>query len=177
MATQLSRSDRAVASTAFPKHEEVTIVLETTPEKAFAYLDDFKQLSAHMGESSMMMIGSRMTIETDGDAGRAIGSKVRMQGKVLGVSLNLEEVVTERDPPYRKAWHTVASNLLVIGQYRLGFQLTRNTFNTEFRVFIDYCLPERGFGKWLGFLLGARYARWCIERMVQDAVKHFSGTR
>ena len=177
MATQRSRSDRAAVSAAFPKHEEVTVVLEATPEEAFAYLDDFRKLSAHMEKSSMMMMGSRMTIERDAGAGRAIGSKVRMRGKVLGVPLSLEEVVTEREPPYRKAWQTVASNLLVIGRYRLGFQLTRKPLNTECLTFIDYGLPERGLGKWLGLLLGERYARWCVERMAQDAARHFSGMR
>jgi hypothetical protein len=152
-------------------------VLDASPEEAFAYLDDFRKLSAHMEEPSMMMAGSSMTIETDGREGRAVGSKVRMHGRILGVALALEEIVTERDPPYRKAWQTVQSNLLVIGQYKLGFQLTRNHVSTEVRAFIDYSLPEKGFSKWLGLLLGERYARWCIERMVQDAVKRFSGMR
>jgi len=177
MAAQLSRFDGSLDSAAFPKHKEIAVVLDTTPEEAFAYLDDFRKLSAHMEKPSMMMAGSSMTIETDGREGRAIGSKVRMHGKILGFTLALEEVVTEREPPYRKAWQTVESNLLVIGQYRLGFQLTRKLVNTEVRAFIDYSLPERGFSKWLGLLLGERYARWCIERMVQDAVKRFSGTR
>ena len=177
MATQLSRSHGALESTAFPKHKEITFALKVSPEEAFAYLDDFKKLSAHMEQSSMMMMGSKMTIETDGREGLAIGSTVRMHGKILGIVLDLHEVVTERDPPYRKAWQTVESNLLIIGQYKLGFQLTRNIANTQVRVFIDYSLPEKGLAKWLGLLFGDSYARWCIERMAKDAAKFFSGTR
>ena len=44
-----------------------------------AYLDDPKALAAHMGESSMMMAGSRMSINVDADGGRVVGSKIRMQ--------------------------------------------------------------------------------------------------
>jgi hypothetical protein len=175
MVTQLSRSHGALDSTAFPKHKEITFALKVGPERVFAYLDDFRKLSAHMEKSSMMMMGSRMTIETDGHEGIAVGSVVQMRGKILGIALRLREVVTERDPPYRKAWQTLESNLLVIGQYELGFQLTRNLANTQVRVFIDYSLPDKGFAKWLGLLFAESYARWCIRRMAQDAAKFFSG--
>ena len=112
-------------------------MLEAPIEVAFAYLDDFRKLSAHMEQSSGMMMGSRMTIEMDEKGGRAVGSKVRMRGKMLGMTLALEEVVTQREPPRLKAWQTVDANLLVIGQYRLGFELVPEGGRTAVRVFID----------------------------------------
>lgn len=81
--------------------------------------------------------------------GRALGSKVRMQGRVLGMTLCLDEVVTERQPPLRKAWQTVDAKLLVIGQYRLGFEISPNGNRSALRVFIDYDLPAKRPARWL----------------------------
>ena len=154
-------------------HYETTVTLNAPPEIAFAYLDDFKKLSAHMEKSSAMMMGSKMRIATDERDGRALGSRVRMHGKMLGMMLSLDEVVTERQPPFKKAWQTVDANLLVIGQYRLGFALSPSAGRSLLRVFIDYDLPRQGFGRWLGKLFGRSYARWCAVRMASDAAAHF----
>ena len=88
--------------------------------------------------------------------------------------LSLEEVVTEREPPFSKAWKTVDANLLVIGQYRLGFTLSPSDHGSLLRVFIDYDLPSQGLARWLGRLFGKTYARWCTARMANDAVAHFN---
>ena len=146
------------------------MVLGAPLEACFAWLDDFHQLSAHMEQRSGMMAGSSMTIETDDAAGRAVGSRVRMRGRVLGVKLALTQVVTEREPPRRKAWQTIDERLLVIGNYRLGFELVPEGVGTRARIFIDYALPER---RWLGRLFGRIYARWCIRQMAADAARRF----
>ena len=36
-----------------------------------------------------------------------------------------------------------------------------------------YALPESGLPRWLGRMLGARYARWCTRRMANGAATHF----
>lgn len=156
------------------RHEETSALLSAPIDSAFAYLDDFHALSAHMERRSLMMAGSRMRIETDNDGGRAVGSHVRMQGRIFGMDLALEEVVTERDAPRRKAWRTLDAKLLVIGQYELGFELTPRGEKTALRVFIDYELPRAGAARWLGRAFGPTYARWCTARMARDASKRFS---
>ena len=158
----------------FPFHHESSALLEASAERAFAYLDDFTALSAHMAKPSAMMMGSSMQVSTDELGGRAIGSKVRMAGRVLGMRLSLDEVVVKREPPLRKAWQTVDTRLLVIGPYRLGFELTPRGKRSALRVFIDYELPQRGAGRWLGRILGPAYARWCTRRMARDAARHFA---
>jgi hypothetical protein len=158
-------------------HYESRAVLNAPVEVAFDYLDDFKKLSAHMEKSSGMMLGSKMTIETDGGQGRAVGSRVRMHGAMMGMKLALEEVVTERKPPIRKAWETLDSRLLVIGNYRLGFELDPKGASSSVCVFIDYDLPASRPARWLGALFGRLYARWCTGRMASDAVRHFSRSR
>jgi len=156
----------------FPLHEETSVRLGAPQRAVFDYLDDFRKLSAHMERRSGMMAGSSMTIETDAGAGRAVGSQVRMRGRMLGMELALTEVVTEREPPLRKAWQTADTRLLVVGDYRLGFELVPEGATTRARIFIDYTLPQRA--RWLGALFGRRYARWCIDRMAGDAARYFN---
>jgi hypothetical protein len=158
----------------FPFHYETSVPLDASPEAAFAYLDDFRQLSAHMEKPSAMMMGSKMSISTDALEGRAPGSRVHMGGKILAMNLSLDEVVTERQPPLRKAWRTVDAKLLVIGPYQLGFGLSPSGDRSMLRVFIDYALPDGTLGRWLGRLFGAAYARWCTEKMATDAAAHFA---
>jgi hypothetical protein len=87
-----------------------------------------------------------------------------MTGRVLGMNLALDEVVTERTPPRRKVWETVGEpRLLVIGAYRMEFEITPEDGASRLVVFIDYRLPSRGWARGLGLLLGRAYAAWCTR--------------
>jgi AhpD family alkylhydroperoxidase len=153
---------------------ECSGVVLAPPERVFPHLDDHARLSSHMSESSWMMGGGRMQIELDADHGRKAGSRIRLAGRVLGIRLSVEEVVTERNPPRRKVWETTGvPKLLVIGRYRMGFELSPSGNDSVLRVFIEYALPAKAPARWLGRLLGGCYARWCARRMVEDAVKRF----
>ena len=157
-----------------PLHEERTARAEAPVDRVFAYLDDPKALSAHMGKSSMMMLGSRMTMDVDAGGGRAIGSRIRMRGRMLGIALSLEEAIIERRVPVRKVWETLGTpKLLVISHYRMGFELTPDGDASLVRVFIDYSLPTSGPSVWLGRRLGRLYPRWCTRRMADDAARQF----
>ena len=161
----------------FPFHHASSGLANAPVEQVFAFLDDPKALAAHMGESSMMMLGSRMSIGVDAGGGRVIGSTIRMHGHMMGIRLSLEEVITKRQVPAMKVWETIGTpKLLVISHYRMGFELTRNDASSLVRVFIDYSLPINAPGSWLGHLLGAVYARWCTKQMVGGAARHFAST-
>lgn len=87
-----------------------------------------------------------------------------------------DEVITEREPPAHKLWETIGEpRLLVVGSYRMGFDLRVRGDGSELEVFIDYELPKVGLGRWLPFL-GRMYARWCTRRMARDAVTYFALT-
>lgn len=117
-----------------------------------------------------MTAGASMRIDTDERHGQAVGSVIRLSGRVLGLRLSVDEVVTEREPPHRKAWETVGEpKLLVVGAYRMGFTIDPVAGGSRLVVFIDYDLPARGIGRMLGALLGRRYAAWCTRRMAEDA--------
>lgn len=155
----------------YERHFEGKVSLPVSVERAFAYLDDHRRLSSHMNGSSWMMGGGRMETSFDRGGGRELGSHIRISGKAFGLPVSLDEVVVRRDPPTRKAWETVGEvRLLVIGPYRMAFELMPQGPRSELRVSIDYHLPVRG--RWLGILLGDRYARWCVDRMLDDARKN-----
>ena len=98
-----------------------------------------------------------------------------LSGRVLGVPLSVEEIVTERQPPLSKVWQTIGvPRLLVIGRYEMGFEITPQGASSLLCVFIDYALPETPLARWLGRLLAPSYASWCTESMAEDAAKHFA---
>ena len=157
-----------------PFHFESNIDVNAAAGDIFTLLDDHSRLSAHMTRPSWMMAGSVMTLEFDASKGRAVGALIRLTGRVLGIPLSVEEVVTERDPPRRKVWNTVGRpQLIVIGPYRMGFEITSTSTSSRLRVFIDYALPDGPVSYWLGRLFGNVYARWCTQRMANDAASHF----
>lgn len=158
----------------FPYHFESRVTVRAAMEVVFARLDDPLLLSAHMSRSSGMMAGSSMKIELDAAKGRAIGGVIRMSGRFIGIPLALEEAVTERVPPSRKVWETFGTpRLLVIGPYRMGFEIIPQGGSSALRVFIDYALPGGVGGGLLGRMFGRIYAKWCTGRMARDAAEHF----
>lgn len=155
------------------RHVEACASIAAPPENVFAHLDDQRRLGEHMGEPSLMMGGGTMTYELDAGGGQAVGSHIRMGGRAFGLKLDLDEVVTERSPPSRKVWRTTGEpRLVVIGGYEMGFALEPQDAGSVLRVWIDYQPPSRGIGRVFPSL-GAAYARWCVSKMVRDAVSHF----
>ena len=158
-----------------PLRYESSGFVQSPMGQVFAHIDDHTRLSSHMGEPSWRTGGGRMETEIDSGRGQKVGSQIRLSGRVFGVRLSVEETVTERDPPRRKVWETTGTpKLLVIGRYRMGFELSPQGMGSMLRVFIEYALPDRGPAHWLGRLFGRYYAGWCTRQMVDDAVKHFT---
>src|SRR5262249_8204884 len=144
-------------------------------DRVFAHVDDHTRLSTHMNQSSWKMGGGRMAIELDAGRGQHVGAHIRLTGRVFGMKLAVEEIVTERMPPHPKVWEAIGSpNLLVIGHYRMGFEITPEGQASRLRVFIDYAMPERAPARWLGRLFGRYYARWCTQQMIDDAEQYFA---
>ena len=159
---------------ALSRHDESEADVLASPDQVFALVDDHARLSAHMSRPSWRMGGDRMETVFDAGNGQRVGSHIRMNARVLGLQLALDEVVTEREPPIRKAWETVGSpRLVVIGAYRMGFDVAARGSGSLLRVFIDYTLPDKWPARWLGRLFARYYAHWCTQSMVNDAVRQF----
>ena len=160
--------------TPFPRHDESSALVSAHPERVFAFIDEPERLSSHMSRSSWRMGGGRMKTILDERRGQSVGSHIRMSGRVLGFELSLDEVVTEREPPTRKSWETVGSpRLLVIGPYRMGFEVALHGSDSLLRVFIDYALPSPWPERWFGRAFGGYYAHWCTQSMVNNVVRQF----
>lgn len=171
----MNPTDAFASLRSYERQYSEAALLDATAGEVFAFADDFTKLSSHMAGSSMMMMGSSMKTSLDAGRGQAVGSHVVMTGRMLGIDLSLEEVVREREPPRRKEWETVGSpRLLVIGSYRLGFEISSVGGRAELRVFIGYNLPSSPGQRFLGRFVGPVYARWCVRQMVNDARRQFA---
>ena len=160
----------------YSRHAEHSAQINATAERVFDQLDDQTRLTEHMSKRSWKLGWGRMDTVLDPQRGRSVGSHIVLRGRVVGLRLHLDEVVTARQPPLTKTWETVGEpRLLVIGPYRMGFTLTPDGTKTGLRVAIDYDLPTKGMAWLLGRLLGRSYAQWCTRRMVRDA-QHSFGT-
>ncbi len=158
----------------YTRHEEYRGRVNASIERVFGHLDDHTRLSAHMSERSWKMGWGRMDLTLDAKNGREVGAHIVLEGRVLGIRLFLDEIVTERVPPTRKSWETVGEpRLLVIGAYKLGVDLTPDGSGVGLRVGIDYELPGAGLSRVLGRLFGRSYAKWCTKKMVIDAQAAF----
>ena len=159
-------------------HEKRCVSIDATADRVFAALDDPTRMTSHMSKPSWRMGGGMMETVVDAEHGQRIGSHIVLQGRVFGIRLFVEEVVTVREAPVRKAWETIGvPRLLVIGPYRMSFDVARNPLGTKLRVAIDYRLPGSGVGRLLGWLFGRAYARWCVRQMTDDAMKLFALSR
>ena len=173
--TPMNLATDVLAPPRFARHAECAAVIAALPQDLFAYLDEHARLTRHMGRSSWRMGGGRMDVSVDAGKGQQVGSRIRLEGRIVGLLLHVETAVVEREPPLAKTWETVGEpRLLVIGRYRMGFRIDRSAAGTCLRVHVDYDLPRSGIPHWLGVLLGPWYARWCTRMMVSDAQGHFS---
>ena len=152
---------------------QASSIINAANKAVFAFVNDHRQFSAHMSQSSWMMGGGSMQTTTDEHHGQKLGSHIRMHGTIFGLKLFLDEVITQYHPPHSKAWKTVGDiQLLVIGHYRMKLALKPLSDHTsQLTISIDYDLPQTN--PWLG-TLGPFYARWCVHRMLRDTQNHFN---
>ncbi|OGH20773.1 MAG: hypothetical protein A3D74_05620 [Candidatus Levybacteria bacterium RIFCSPHIGHO2_02_FULL_37_13] len=158
----------------YSRHYEENILIPASPEEVFIYADDHTNFSSHMNKSSWMMGGGKMTTHPDDRNFQKVGSHLRMSGTVFGIKLFLDEVITHHQPPYRKEWQTVGDlDIIVIGHYKLGFEIKPENSNSKLKVYIDYNLPNSFKTRLLGILFGRFYAKWCVNQMISGVGKHF----
>ncbi|CCM76869.1 SRPBCC family protein [Rhizobium mesoamericanum] len=155
-----------------------TIDLLAPPQQVFAFLDDPSVIGAHMERPTLMMLGGTMEYEVDEGKGETVGSIIRMRGRFLGNRLFVEEIVTEREPPWRKSWQTLGRpKLLVIDSYHMDFAIKPISEGSRVVVKIQYSYSRSPLGSWLGSLPARAYAKWCVSKMTSEAGNHFAQSR
>ena len=160
----------------YSRHAEATGDVAATPAAVFEYLDRPERLSAHMQRSSWQLAGATMAIETDTGRGQQVGSRISLSGRMLGLRLFVEAEVKRRQVPLLKVWETIGEpRLLVLGCYRMSVSVSPRGSRSHVTIAIDYAIPEKPPTRWLGMLLGAMYARWCVTQMIRDLVRQSAG--
>lgn len=160
----------------YKRHYEDGVLISASAAETFAFIDDHTRLSSHMNKSSWMMGGGKMETSADAGRGQEVGSHILMNGKVFGITIFLDEVVTHREPPRVKIWETVGTpKLLVIDHYRMKAEIKQRENASLLRVSIDYNLPTKNV--WLGKLFGRYYAKWCAQQMIKDTHNYFTKQR
>ncbi len=157
------------------RHYEESKVISAPPKEVFEFVDNPLNLSKHMEEPKPEMLWGWMKNTPDEKGGREVGSVIRMDGNVLGLKLALEQVITERKVDISKTWKTNWVNLWVIGNYELGFNISPVDSQTELNVHINYNLPDSRKTRWLGYIFGDLYAKWCVRQMLTDTNNYFKG--
>ena len=115
-----------------------------------------------------------MSIETDVQGGRAVGSHIRLRGRVLGATLEVECVVTKRIPPELKEWMTTGTpRLLVIGSYRMEVKILPHNVGSQVTITIDFASPSGAWTRIIWAPFARIYARWCVRQMASDLVARF----
>lgn len=172
--TVIDRPSVPQAVRPYDAHAESAATVAADPAALFTWLDDPRHLGGHMQRRSWRTLGTRMEYRLDALEGRAVGSSIQLVGDLWGIHLFVDEVVVEHEPPRRKSWTTIGDpRLVVIGDYRISFEISPESGGSRLTVGIDYQLP-----RWRPALLArwaaGRYADWCVGRMVGDTAANFT---
>ena len=65
------------------RHLESSAFIDASQEDVFAFVNDHARFSSHMNESTWMMGGGRLCVELDEAKGQAVGSHIRLSGRVF----------------------------------------------------------------------------------------------
>ncbi|MBB1286855.1 SRPBCC family protein [Flavisolibacter sp. BT320] len=96
------------------------MVIPAPPQKVFEQMDDFSKTGMHMGESSMLMMGSKLTLEQLSQNATCVGASYRWHGKIMGLAIDFAETVTEWQPPERKEWQTIGkAKIIIMSWYKM----------------------------------------------------------
>lgn len=158
------------------KTKSKQILIHSTPEKVFRQMDDFSKTGMHMSESSMMMMGSKLKLEQLSSQPTGIGAKYRWYGTMMGMTIDLSEIVTKWKPPQSKEWETVGdAQIIIMSWYRMWFEITEAKEGTVAKLSISYLPPKQWYYKILSFFFVTWYCNWCLNNMLQDTKKCIEG--
>jgi hypothetical protein len=147
-----------------------SILIHSTPEKVFVQMDDFSKTGMHMTESSMMMMGSKLTLEQLSEKANGIDSKYRWYGKMMGMTMDFSEAVTKWEAPKLKEWETFGeAKMIIMSWYKMWFEIAPDENGTIAKISISYLPPNEWYYKILSFFFVRFYCDWCLDNMLNDS--------
>jgi hypothetical protein len=159
------------------KTKSKSILIHSTPEKVFRQMDDFSKTGMHMSESSMMMMGSKLTLKQLSTKATGIGSSYRWYGKMMGMTMDFSETVTKWIQNKLKEWETVGeAKIIIMSWYKMWFEISPYKEETIAKISISYLPPKEWYYKILSFLFARWYCNWCLNNMLNDTKRNLEKT-
>lgn len=154
-----------------------SIVIHSTPESVFAYMDNIGNTGMHMTKNSMPMMGSKLELKQLSENATGLNSKFRWYGKMLGFTLDFTVVVTKWIKNREKVWETVGEAKMIILQwYRMHLVVSPEGQYTRAELSIVYTKPMNLFLRFIALFLAPMYANWCLNNMLNDSKKSLERT-
>ncbi|MEO8149142.1 MAG: SRPBCC family protein [Bacteroidia bacterium] len=153
------------------------IIIYSSPEKVFAYMDNIGNTGMHMTKSSMPMMGSKLELKQLSENEAGLNSKFRWTGKMMGFSMDFTVVVTKWIRDKEKVWETIGeAKMIILGWYQMRLVISPEGENTKAELSIAYTKPKDVFFKVIAFFLAPLYANWCLNNMLNDSKKNLETT-
>jgi len=144
----------------------------------FAFMDDSRNVGCHMTEeSSLPMMGSRLTPQILSKHATGLGALHRYSGKLMGLPLDFAESVTKYVPGREKVWQTVGRpRLWIMSDYEMRITVRPRLFSSsQLTVSMAYRLPRSPVWRFIGMLVAGCYTRWRLRRMCSHAKQVLEG--
>jgi hypothetical protein len=143
---------------------------KTDPITAFDVLDDLSVTGMHMTESSMPMMGGKMEVNFLSSNRTGLHTRYRWTGKVMWLHLDFTVEVSEWKRGISKTWQTIGpAKLIIYSWFRMKMEIHQITDSSLVTLAISYLKPNNLVGRFLCYLVGDWYCKWCIDNMLADA--------
>ena len=148
------------------------ILIHSTPEKVFTYMDNIGNTGMHMTKSSTLMMGNKLELKQLSENATGLNSKFRWFGKMMWFTMDFTVVVTKWIKDKEKVWETIGkAKMIIMDWYQMRLVILPERENTKAELSIAYANPKNIFFKIIAFFLVPLYANWCLNNMLEDSKK------
>jgi hypothetical protein len=154
------------------KTKSKSIVIHSSPEQTFAFMDNLSNTGMHMMENSAMMMGSKLRLEQLSDNPSGFNAKYRWYGTMMGMRMDFTTLVTLWVKDREKIWETIGkAKMIILKWYRMHLELLpgKDRYESVAKLSIDYTLPDNIFLRLFALVLSPWYANWCLKNMLNDS--------
>ena len=153
------------------------ILIHSTPEKVFAYMDNIGNTGMHMTKSSMLMMGNKLELKQLSENATGLNSKFHWYGKMIGFTMDFTVIVTKWVKDKEKTWETIGeAKMIILDWYQMCFVISPKGENIKVELSIAYTKPKNIIFKFIAFFLAPFYANWCLNNMLQDSKQILEAT-
>ena len=117
-------------------------------------------------------MGSKLELEQLSTNATGIGASYRWYGKMLGMTMDFTETVTNWQLNQFKEWETIGeAKMIIMSWYRMWFKIEPGENGTVAELSISYLPPKEWYFRILSFFFAAWYCNWCLNNMLNDTKK------